>query len=369
VPHSKFLTAEEARRLTCLEGKLDKLKIACRIVELHEDLNQINAGLLKKIRQRKESGKTLYPIGEAAETARWCSSCQRYADPVRYRVIPDVLVGNACDYCDANLPTLSELSNRLQSRSSQKQKEAAHALAKTYRYNTSELSFDNIERLIKALSAPVADVRKNTATALMHIGKRLSSVKKRGGGSADLKDLVLGALIQQLRVEKETSARGAIIAAIGRIGQGSYQAGRVKKPLKDALKDDNLEIVKTAATAAAEIGDEHLLFSVRAVCERPEFYNKDYAPDVLEALGRFGRLRPDSLKLFSNLLADDDKDVRVRQKAASFLGNFGGESEVLELLKKIAHDPRTDPNLQLDVKQALASISLKHNEASSSLAM
>jgi hypothetical protein len=260
LPSSRFLTVEEARKLALLEAQLDKLKIACRIVELHEDLAQIDKGLLHKMRARKPRGTTLYPIGAAPETATWCSPCGRYSDPRRYWTLPTALARNACEYCDAHLPNIDELSSQLLSKSNEKQKQAAKTLAKTYRYNKSELKHDNVKRLIKALILPLAEVREDAATALMHIGKRLENVKAEQHGYVDFRDDALNALIELLsRRETEASVRKAAVRAIGCISHGTHHVDKAKKQLEQALEDDDPEIVKQAVWATGVIGDCQLL--------------------------------------------------------------------------------------------------------------
>ena len=165
------------------------------------------------------------------------------------------------------------------------------------------------------------------------------------------------------RKETEASVRKAAIRAIGCISQGTYHAGNAKKWLKQTIDDDDPEIVKQAVWATGVIGDNQLLPRLRALCEKPNFYAQDYAPTALEALGRFGRLSKDSVKLFIDVLGDDSKDVSVPEAAASILGNIGEVSEVWAPLAKVANDPLTDPDLQVGAGLALASISPQYQEA------
>jgi len=357
VPNSRFLTAAEATRLSELEARLDWLKITYLAFAQAEDSGEFDAKLLNQMRTGKRRGTVIHYTGEASETARWCLHCEQYSEPENISLLKE-----RCKHCKNVLPTVAELTKLLFSRDDERRMEAIKALAKTYKYSASELKSANVQALISALHDPLPSVRECAASALQHLGKRLEKVRA-AKDVMDLRDQAVAALIATLsRSEQELRVKRAAIYAIGKIYYGSYDAGKARKALARALGDAH-EMVEAAAWTIGVIGDGRLFYLLQALPKTPGFYAREYAPAVLEALGRFGHFGKDTIKLCIRVLTDEGKTVEVRRTAAFILGNIGDVSEVWEPLTEIAQDQNADADLQSQAKQALASLAPQHTAA------
>jgi HEAT repeat protein len=357
VPSSRFLSPAEAKKLSELEARLDWLKITYLAVAQAEDSGEFDSNLLNKMRMGKRRGTMIHYTGEASEAARWCLHCKRYSEPERR-----IFLKERCRHCENALPTIDEFTKQLSASHGELRVEAATALAKTYKYNFSELTLGNIRGLISALRDPLPQVRECAATALKRIGKGLQKVQA-ADGVVDLRDEAVAVLVTKLSsFEKELRVKKAAIRAIGQIYRGSYNAGKARKPLAQALNDFP-QIVGAAVWAIGVIGDERLFYSIQALLARPNFYAQEYAAAALEALGCFGHFGKDSVQLCVSVLTDKNKKVDVRSTAAFILGNIGDISEVWEPLTQVAHDLDADADLRVQAKHALASISSQYDAA------
>jgi HEAT repeat protein len=390
VPHSRFLTLDEAKELSLLEERLDWLKIACVSFEVAEDARDLDACLLDRMRRGKPRGTLVYTTGEPPETARWCNYCKTYSKPIKWRYIQWLMafpvthdfyymflrktrysstrlrgwfisivnsffaqdVGHwlflreHCEYCRRKLPTLDELSEQLcQGKNCEERKKAAEVLAKIYRFNTVEFKKAvHTEPLILALQDEAAEVREAATTALMHIAKHKFQDKP---SEAEL-ELVAQALMDILKNTGEGSTvRKAAIKAVGEIYKNK-SAGKALEPLVQALNDIDEEVREAAATAARSIGDERLYFHL---CNSLRFTkNPSAQAELVRALGRFGR---ESISLLTEVLNDKCMATRARRQAAVSMGNVGYVQEVWQPLTEIVADLSSNICLRDDARQAL----------------
>ncbi|MGA7075974.1 MAG: hypothetical protein WBZ42_05445 [Halobacteriota archaeon] len=362
LPTGRFLTSEEAKELSLLEGRLDTLRIACAAFEFHEDHEELDRSLLATMRRGRKRGTLVNAPETGRETSRWCLACDTYSDPVVFWALNKALVNELCEHCGKKLPTVNELSKILErTNADEKRKQATYALAKTYEYNRTEIKRDNVDRLVTALGDTLLEVREGAALALGNIGKRLGKIGGEQHKTADLRDPVVKALVKKLSDKGEDAKmKQAAAVAIAKIYKCRKKgAGVARKPLKLALQDSNDDIRRAAAGAVGNIGDQHLFLSLETSLSSAKSESAQEA--IVIALGRLGKK---SVQRLIEVMHDDKKPTLTRRTAASVLGGIGDPSEVWGPLNQVANDQSADPHLKVSAQSALRLLARQHEEVS-----
>jgi len=193
-----------------------------------------------------------------------------------------------------------------------------------------------VQPLIAGLGAQDSSVRDAASEALAQLGE--AAITPLIGELAAKKDVFCTGIVNTLEKLREGKLAHAVIGTL----EGSEDAlqelialqdERARKPLIDALTDEDNSVIIAAANALGALGDDE---AVERLIAALQTHNVPIQIAVAQALGKLGdtsAVKP----LIEKLGAPDEEDGSIRETVSQVLVQFD-DSAVMPLIEKLGED-------------------------------
>ena len=210
--------------------------------------------------------------------------------------------------------------------------------------------------LINTLSSDNNSVRADGCRALAQIGEKAipelvkalsdSDIHTRYWSACTLGDIkderAVRPLLEALAIELKSNVRAGIITALGEIGDK-----RAINALIQALQDNSSSVRSSAAIALGQFADQEVIKALIPKLEDESYFVRSWSANALGKIGDSQAIAP----LITAL--SKEKEIEVNYAIVRALGQFKGDSQVVETLLPMLKNPASDSNLRCEIAIAL----------------